>query len=624
MSANGEKPKLLILASREAMRDPSGPLLRFVRENAYTLKKFKIHATGGTARAILSTGFYKENEEVVKYRFGPEGGVVELAAIVARRECETVIFLSDPKDLLSGVPEDHALQRVCKELNVRLITTLATAEQWARYEAAEYLKEWQSRKDGAEYHNLLRKWRPENWKEGNANVGEDGELFVFSTQQQTLALIAHDKKKEKMAVFANAHAEFLSRFHRILTTGTTGFLLKLLHAAEDGQPPTVAEVLLEAEKKLEKDRFQELKFSYWMIRLVYGEGSQREQLLSKARADVPQQFEKLKKEFQAQVEKEGTREPPRFTEAKPRFVERIMPLPSGPRGGDILIAEEVLRNRCHAVVFFQDPGTAQPHDPDIHLFERSCQYWSESPRTRRVYATCVSDSESASKWAAYMSKMKSFTLPPTPYTAHDLRRKYKLRDVVIVEDDAQPLQECLVRSCAGYFHRRLSAIMRDGKTAKVVLLAGDLPQQVISALIRMKGEEILFHGPSDSRGEIIWAVEKPAGDTGNAVLALATKYQRFYNKGIVEPTEEEALINTPDLLRNADIVLAPCEAICTALYISGLKGASENGAVITICGLSPGDEGTAHTIMNDGLISVLITNRSIAKHLSTPDRLPDP
>jgi hypothetical protein len=92
----------------------------------------------------------------------------------------------------------------------------------------------------------------------------------------------------------------------------------------------------------------------------------------------------------------------------------------------------------------------------------------------------------------------------------------------------------------------------------------------------------------------------------------------------VEPTEEEALINTPDLLRNADIVLAPCEAICTALYISGLKGASENGAVITICGLSPGDEGTAHTIMNDGLISVLITNRSIAKHLSTPDRLPDP
>jgi hypothetical protein len=359
-----------------------------------------------------------------------------------------------------------------------------------------------------------------------------------------------------------------------------------------------------------------------MTRLVYGEGSQREQLLSKASANVPQHFEKLKKEFQARLEKEGGKGPPRFTEAKPGFVERIMPLPSGPRGGDILIAEEVLRNRCHAVVFFQDPGTAQPHDPDIHLFERSCQYWSESPRTRRVYATCVSDSESASKWAAYMSKLDSFTLPPTPYTAHDVRRKYKLRDVVIVEDDAQPLQECLVRSCAGYFHRRLSAIMRDGKTAKVVLLAGDLPGQVISELIRMKEEGVLFHGPSEFRGGIIWTVEKPMGGAENTVLALATQYQRFYDKGDVETTEQEGLINTPDLLRDADIVLAPCEAICTAFYMSGLKHACQNGTVITICGLGPGDEDPAHTIMKDGLISVLITHRSIAKHLSTPDHSP--
>src|SRR5437899_467973 len=89
------KAKLLIMASWGARSDPGSPLLHFVRDYVGALKKFEIHATGGTARSILSTGLFTK-EEIVPHRSGPDGGVVELAAMVASQDCKTVIFMSDP------------------------------------------------------------------------------------------------------------------------------------------------------------------------------------------------------------------------------------------------------------------------------------------------------------------------------------------------------------------------------------------------------------------------------------------------------------------------------------------------------------------------------------------------
>ena len=42
---------------------------------------------------------------------------------------------------------------------------------------------------------------------------------------ETIALIAHDKKKEEMLDFASNHKELLSKFH-LIATRTTGTLLK--------------------------------------------------------------------------------------------------------------------------------------------------------------------------------------------------------------------------------------------------------------------------------------------------------------------------------------------------------------------------------------------------------------
>lgn len=461
------KPRLLIMASWGARGDPGSPLLRFVRDNVTTLRNFEICATGGTGRSILATGLY-DKEEIKIFRSGPDGGVVELAALVAKQECEAVIFLSDPKDLRSDVPENYALQRVCKELRVRLITTLASAEQWAQHEAENSLNEWRS-KAGTQSDSGREKWKPRNWTGGNTNDGGQTELSVA---EQTLALIAHDARKEEMAVFANKHANFLSRFDRILTTGTTGFLVKLLHADEKQIP----EIRDEAKDRLAPERFYELESTYWFLRIRYSNSGKRGQLLEQAKSIESHRYAKLEQKLEEKhfypTERQELVNVP-----NPDFAERIMPLPSGPKGGDILIAAEVLQNCCHAVVFFQDPGTAQPHDPDIRLFERTCQFWSESRDIKQVYATCVSDPGSADKWAGCLS------MAPAPglnlaNRLRQLRRKEGLRDVVTVDVDEKESQEdvgvCLARACAAYLNRALVTTAQDGKATRIGLASGQM------------------------------------------------------------------------------------------------------------------------------------------------------
>ncbi|MCC5911582.1 MAG: methylglyoxal synthase [Clostridiaceae bacterium] len=45
---------------------------------------------------------------------------------------------------------------------------------------------------------------------------------------------------------------------------------------------------------------------------------------------------------------------------------------SGPQGGDQQIGAEIANNRMDIVIFFRDPLTAQPHEPDIQALIRLC------------------------------------------------------------------------------------------------------------------------------------------------------------------------------------------------------------------------------------------------------------
>ena len=50
-------------------------------------------------------------------------------------------------------------------------------------------------------------------------------------------------------------------------------------------------------------------------------------------------------------------------------VERVT---HGPEGGDLIIGGRVAEGLVKAVIFFRDPLTAQPHEPDVSALMRVC------------------------------------------------------------------------------------------------------------------------------------------------------------------------------------------------------------------------------------------------------------
>ena len=44
----------------------------------------------------------------------------------------------------------------------------------------------------------------------------------------------------------------------------------------------------------------------------------------------------------------------------------------GPEGGDLMIGARVALGQITAVIFFRDPLTAQPHEPDVSALMRVC------------------------------------------------------------------------------------------------------------------------------------------------------------------------------------------------------------------------------------------------------------
>ncbi|MCX6256685.1 MAG: methylglyoxal synthase [Bacteroidia bacterium] len=100
-------------------------MVSFLMKNLVLLQSEKISliATGTTGKHVEDAGL-----KVEKVLSGPHGGDAQIAAKVAGKEINMVIFFRDPMDKHPHEPDIMMLMRVCDVHNIPLATNPATAE----------------------------------------------------------------------------------------------------------------------------------------------------------------------------------------------------------------------------------------------------------------------------------------------------------------------------------------------------------------------------------------------------------------------------------------------------------------------------------------------------------------
>lgn len=392
---------------------------------------------------VYGTGLF-DTGEVIARRSGRAGGIAQLAAMVARGECSAVILLLDPSDPWSDAVENRALRRICIQLQVRLITTYAAAIRWVKYEALA----------GNHFINGTN-WRPQNWLPGHRNVDDRNDFKQLPISQRSLALISHDQKKLEMVQFTREHLTLLAQHERILTTGTTGWLLKVLFSSH-------APVKL----KKEVDHRQKRLTSIF------------EELIKKM-GYLPQSngFEDLLDELRGHL----------ATPVDEGFAQKVIPLPSGPDGGDVLVADAVLDHQCHTIIFLHDPMTSHPHNDDIRLLEHTSQISG-------VFAECVNDVQSAERWAEGMAKESAIASGNTD-VAQEFRRRFGLIEAILIpvsnDEDSDELGKALARATAGYIHHKLQFLAEVPCNTRVGVSWGWGARQILMQLMEMETQHLI-------------------------------------------------------------------------------------------------------------------------------------
>ncbi len=557
---------IILVASARARTKSDSPLLRLARDHADILRRFGLETTESTGARLYGTGLFRPGVLKLDRRV-QDGGMAQLAAVVARGECDAAILLMDPSDPSCDAVETRALKRVAIERKVRLITTYAAAQRWLTLEADAQLKRKPTQ---------LAKWRPRNWRSGKSNVEGDEERPLLVTER-TMALISHDKKKGQMVEFVKGNIAFLQKHDRILATGTTGWLLKLLFCAQKN--------LSELLRNIKEDKREK------RILKVTGELLEEQHIIPESDV-LTNRIEEVRKHLE--------------TRPSQRFSDILMPLPSGPDGGDVLVAEAIRENTCHSVIFFHDPGTAHAHSADIRLLENTAQLPG-------VYCECVNDDASARWWVRGLEAELKPPKTPSVNWARRLRREESLEEVITIrrrgDKDSENLGKQLARAAAGYFNQKLLYLAARKAVIRIGISWGWGSRQVLKELQKMKGSGLLEISDSLS-ATLVWS---PLIGTITAEVSegeasvIAEEFSRFYG-GSVQDIPGAGFVRRPRKttrsvrtaikgLERADLVLtsaSPWDENASLHRNTGLNPSlfpNPNQAVGTVSGIFLDDDG---------------------------------
>ena len=124
-----EAPAIALIAHDGKKAD----LVSFAHKNVDLLRRFRLVATGTTGQLLRD----QLELDVHRYRSGPLGGDVQIAARIVEGDVFAVIFFVDPLDKHPHEPDIQTLLRACNVHNVPLATNEATAHYIIARETVE-------------------------------------------------------------------------------------------------------------------------------------------------------------------------------------------------------------------------------------------------------------------------------------------------------------------------------------------------------------------------------------------------------------------------------------------------------------------------------------------------------
>lgn len=455
-----------MVVSPSARAGERSPFLRFVRDYHHVLKGFSLHCTEGTARSLTSTGLYLD-ADVQAYKPGPKGGMVEVAAIVARGECSAVILLTDALDQGHDEVMTRVVKRIANQAGIRLVTTYGDAVLWARLEADRAVapsKRWMT---------------PGSWPTGISNEGG----WPLRLGDRTVALTAHDASKKDMLEFVEQNIDVLATHRRILATGATGWMLKLLFADAGQLQVVLAEVAGQGLGQRMKDVLDRVGRPPDVDQLTI------DALEGTRAADADKDLAAVVKEIRAGL---GVAE-------NPELAGKVLPVLPGPAGGDILLSKEVLDHRCDTVICLHHPREPLPHTDDSQMLEQTCQL-------RDVFAGCLTNLESAMHWTRGVRREMEGDGSPRDLN-DELRIRFGLREVVLVDhhddQDSDELGQVLCLAAAGYVYSAVDRLLAEGG-GRIAVSWGWAVNQVVGQLENLQAKHCL--GPPAGIGApIVWS-----------------------------------------------------------------------------------------------------------------------
>lgn len=125
-----DAPPTLALIAHDGKK---ADLVSFAHKNVELLRRFHLVATGTTGKMLQD----QLDLDVDRYRSGPLGGDVQIAARIVEGEVFAVIFFVDPLDKHPHEPDIQTLLRACNVHDVALATNEATAHYIIARETVE-------------------------------------------------------------------------------------------------------------------------------------------------------------------------------------------------------------------------------------------------------------------------------------------------------------------------------------------------------------------------------------------------------------------------------------------------------------------------------------------------------